>query len=85
MNTSRTLANSERHILDSVRAALASADAVVVQIGGKSGRLGEAIVGAAFLEGTLHAMAALGNQIFVSMMGWAEWQPAADCAVVYDS
>jgi hypothetical protein len=55
------LSESERQILARVRAALDAADAVVIHIGGKAGRLGEAIVGAAFLEGTLRTLAAAGK------------------------
>jgi hypothetical protein len=41
------------------REALHGADAVVVHIGGKAGRLGEAIIGTAFIEGTLRTLAAI--------------------------
>lgn len=44
------------------REALSGADAVVVHIGGKAGRLGEAIIGTAFVEGTLRTLAAIGGR-----------------------
>jgi hypothetical protein len=49
-------------MLNLARQALEAADAVVLHFGGRSGRLGEAIVGTAFLEGTLRTLAALGKQ-----------------------
>lgn len=52
----------EAQALGLSREALLSADAVVVHIGGKAGRLGEAIIGTAFLEGTLHALAQVGKR-----------------------
>lgn len=55
------LSESERRTLDHARIGLDAAEAVVIHIGGKSGRLGEAIVGTAFLEGTLHTLAAVGK------------------------
>lgn len=55
------LTETERDILDHARAALDGAGAVVIHIGGRSGRLGEAIVGTAFLEGTLQTLAAVGR------------------------
>lgn len=53
---------SETHALNRARWALEAADAVVIHFGGRSGRLGEAIVGTAFLEGTLQTLAAKGKQ-----------------------
>jgi hypothetical protein len=44
------------------REAMNAADAVVVHIGGKAGRLGEAIIGTAFVEGTLQTLAAIGRR-----------------------
>ncbi|HEY7341005.1 MAG TPA: hypothetical protein VH591_09000 [Ktedonobacterales bacterium] len=61
-DASRSLTPSETHLLNLAREALEAADAVVIHFGGKSGRLGEAIVGTAFLEGTLQTLAALGKQ-----------------------
>ena len=55
------LSERERQTLARARAALDSAEAVVIHIGGKAGRLGEAIVGTAFLEGTLRMLAAVGK------------------------
>ena len=55
------LTESERRTLDDVRTALDAARAVVIHIGGKAGRLGEAIIGTAFLEGTLQTLAAVGR------------------------
>ncbi len=49
------LTASDQRILDYARAVLDTADAVVIHFGGKSGRLGEAIVGTAFLEGASNA------------------------------
>ncbi len=56
------LTASDQRILDYARAALDTADAVVIHFGGKSGRLGEAIVGTAFLEGTLQTLAYVGKR-----------------------
>jgi len=61
-DASRILTPSEARILGIARAALEAADAVVIHFGGRAGRLGEAIVGTAFLEGTLQALAAIGKQ-----------------------
>ena len=61
-DASRIITPSEARILRLARAALEAADAVVIHFGGKSGRLGEAIVGTAFLEGTLQTLAAVGKQ-----------------------
>jgi hypothetical protein len=61
-DASRRLAPSEASMLSVAREALEAADAVVIHFGGRSGRLGEAIVGTAFLEGTLQALAATGKQ-----------------------
>lgn len=58
----RILTESEQRILEIAHEALVSADAVIIHIGGKSGRLGEAIVGSAFLEGTLQTLVALDKQ-----------------------
>lgn len=59
--THRDITASERDTLGRVRDALMSADAVVIHFGGKSGRLGEAIIGTAFLEGTLQTLVAVGK------------------------
>lgn len=56
-----TLTPPEQRALARTREALMSADAVVLHIGGKAGRLGEAIVGTAFVEGTLRTLAAVGK------------------------
>jgi hypothetical protein len=61
LDAATPLSESERRMLDHARAGLDTAEAVVIHIGGKSGRLGEAIVGTAFLEGTLHTLAAVGK------------------------
>lgn len=61
LDANRVLSECERRILDRARASLDTADAVVVHIGGKSGRLGEAIIGTAFVEGILHTLAAIGK------------------------
>jgi hypothetical protein len=61
-DVSRILTPSEARILGIAHAALEAADAVVIHFGGKAGRLGEAIVGTAFLEGTLRMLAAIGKQ-----------------------
>ena len=60
-DASRFPSEPERRILGRVRASLDTADAVVIHIGGKSGRLGEAIIGTAFVEGILHTLAAIGK------------------------
>ena len=61
LNANTPLSAADKRALGRVRAALDDADAVVIHIGGKAGRLGEAIVGTAFLEGTLHTLAAVGK------------------------
>ncbi len=61
-DASRGLTPSEARILGIARGALVTADAVVIHFGGRAGRLGEAIVGTAFLEGTLRTLAAVGKQ-----------------------
>ena len=61
-DVSRGLTASEARMLHRAREALDAADAAVIHFGGKSGRLGEAIVGTALLEGTLQTLAALGKQ-----------------------
>src|SRR5690349_22893098 len=61
-DASRILTSSEARILGLARAALDAADAVVIHFGGRAGRLGEAIVGTAFLEGTLRTLVAVGEQ-----------------------
>ncbi|MGE5334991.1 MAG: hypothetical protein ACM3N4_09860, partial [Nitrososphaerota archaeon] len=60
-DASRALSAPERRILGHARAHLDAADAVVIHIGGKSGRLGEATIGTAFVEGLLHTLAAIGK------------------------
>jgi hypothetical protein len=61
-DASRGLTKSETRILGIARQALEAADAVVIHFGGRAGRLGEAIVGTAFLEGTLQTLAVVGKQ-----------------------
>jgi hypothetical protein len=61
-DASRILTPSEARILRLARQALEVADAVVIHFGGRAGRLGEAIIGTAFLEGMLRALAATGKQ-----------------------
>jgi hypothetical protein len=61
-DASRGLTPSEARILGIACAALEAADAVVIHFGGRAGRLGEAVVGTAFLEGTLQTLAAVGKQ-----------------------
>jgi hypothetical protein len=61
-DASRILTPSEARILRLARHALEAADAVVIHFGGRAGRLGEAIVGTAFLERTLRTLAAVGKQ-----------------------
>ncbi len=61
-DASRGLTPAETHALTLAHEALEAADAVVIHFGGRSGRLGEAIVGTAFLEGTLQTLAAIGKQ-----------------------
>lgn len=62
LDAGRVPTASERSILRLAREALLAADAVVVHIGGKAGRLGEAIIGTAFLEGTLQTLAYTSRQ-----------------------
>ena len=61
-DANRILTPSEARILRLAHAALDGADAVVIHFGGRAGRLGEAIIGTAFLEGMLRALAATGKQ-----------------------
>ena len=61
LDADRALSPPERHALTIAHEALMFADAVVIHIGGKAGRLGEAIVGTAFVEGTLRTLAAVGK------------------------
>ena len=61
-DASRILTPSEARTLSLARQALEAADAVVIHFGGKSARLGEAIIGTAFLEGTLQTLVAVGKQ-----------------------
>ena len=61
-DASRGLTKSETRILGIARQALEAADAVVIHFGGRAGRLGEAIVGTSFLEGTLQTLAVVGKQ-----------------------
>src|SRR5690348_6224324 len=61
-DASRILTPSEARTLSLAREAMEAADAVVIHFGGRAGRLGEAIVGTGFLEGTLQTLAALGKQ-----------------------
>ena len=61
LNANTPLSAADQRALGRARAALDDADAVVIHIGGKAGRLGEAIVGTAFLEGTLQTLAAVGK------------------------
>jgi hypothetical protein len=56
LDANRIATASETRILDDMRAALEAADAVVIHIGGRSSRLGEAIIGTAFVEGTLQTL-----------------------------
>src|SRR5512146_2131446 len=50
------LSETEQEIMKSVSQAFQEAEAVIVHLGGKAGRLGECIVGTALLEGTLQAL-----------------------------
>lgn len=52
----------EQSTLSLAREALLDADAIVIHIGGKAGRLGEAIIGTAFLEGTLQTLSYTNRQ-----------------------
>lgn len=61
LDANQVLADTDQRILDDTRAALDTADAVVIHIGGRSGRLGEAIVGTAFLECALQTLAYVGK------------------------
>lgn len=57
----RALSASERQAVDAARRAFAEAGAVVALLGGRSGRLGECVVGTALLESALLALRALGK------------------------
>jgi hypothetical protein len=61
-DVSRGITPAEARTLSHARTALEAADAVVIHFGGRAGRLGEAIVGTVFLEGTLRTLAAIGKQ-----------------------
>jgi hypothetical protein len=58
----RPLSWEEQHILERARDALRDADAVLIRLGGKAGRLGECIVGTALLEGMLQALIYLNKE-----------------------
>lgn len=61
-DASTVLSSEQQAILRRVRASLDGADAVQVSIGGKAGRLGEAIIGTAFVEGLLQTLQAVGKR-----------------------
>lgn len=53
------LSETEQETVKSVSQALQEAEAVIIHLGGKAGRLGECVVGTALLEGTLQALRSL--------------------------
>ena len=61
VNPERELTADERATLALTNVALREADAVVVLLGGKAGRLGEALVASALLEGVLEALRVVGR------------------------
>ena len=61
VNCERPLTTDERATLALANAALREADAVVVLLGGKAGRLGEPLVATALLEGVLAALRIIGR------------------------
>jgi hypothetical protein len=61
LDKQRVLSTSEQSICDTARQALCQADAIVVYIGGKAGRLGECVVATGLLEGMFHALNYVGK------------------------
>lgn len=57
----RERSEAERQAMEAARQALVKAGAVVALLGGRSGRLGECVVGTALLESALLALRALGR------------------------
>ena len=56
LDKNRPLAETEQATLHTIHGLLKQADAIIIYLGGKAGRLGECIVGTALLEGTLQAL-----------------------------
>src|SRR5437879_4304368 len=61
LDKQRALSLTEQAICDTARQAFERADAIIVRIGGKAGRLGECVVASGLLEGTLHALKYVGK------------------------
>lgn len=57
----RAPSDAEREATEAARRSLAEADGVVALLGGRSGRLGECVVGTALLEGALQAQRIVGR------------------------
>lgn len=57
----RVLSTDERSLCEMARKGLQEADAIVVHIGGKAGRLGECVVATGLLEGIFHALKYVGK------------------------
>jgi hypothetical protein len=61
LDTARVFRQEEEQLLARAQEAFYRADALVVRLGGKAGRLGESIVATALLEGLLQALVAVGK------------------------
>jgi ADP-heptose:LPS heptosyltransferase len=61
LDEQRVLSTDEQAICATARQALQLADAILIHIGGKAGRLGECIVTTGLLEGLLHALKYVGK------------------------
>ena len=61
LDKQRALSLTEQAIRDTARQVFQQADAIIVRIGGKAGRLGECVVASGLLEGILHALKYVGK------------------------
>jgi ADP-heptose:LPS heptosyltransferase len=61
LNEQRVLSTTEQAICDTARQALQQADAILIYIGGKAGRLGECVVATGLLEGLFHTLKYVGK------------------------
>jgi Glycosyltransferase family 9 (heptosyltransferase) len=61
LDSARVFRQEEKQLLARAHEAFYRADALVVRLGGKAGRLGESIVATALLEGFLQALVAVGK------------------------
>lgn len=61
VDSKRSLSEQERELLTTIRQALQQADAILMLLGGKAGRLGECVVGTALLDGILLTLSMIGK------------------------